>query len=61
MRGGGKGVNNVHKSERHLRHGGAVVATTYGPVAFGKQSCLLLKESEDEDGELGRCGAGGGR
>lgn len=46
-RGGGKGVNNVHKSERYLRHGTAVVATTYGPVVFGKQSCLLLRESED--------------
>lgn len=39
-RGGGKGVNNVHKTERYLRHGGAVVATTYGPVCFGKQSEL---------------------
>ena len=51
-RGGGKGVNNVHKSERYLRHGTAVVATTYGPVVFGKQSCLLLRESEDLECEL---------
>jgi pre-rRNA-processing protein TSR1 len=50
VRGGGKGANNVHKSDRFLRHGGAVVATTYGPVIFGKQSCILLKETED-DGE----------
>lgn len=40
-------MNNVHKSERYLRHGTAVVATTYGPVVFGKQSCLLLRESDD--------------
>lgn len=46
--GGGKGVNNVHKSERYLRHGGAVVATTYGPVVFGKQSCVLLRENQDD-------------
>lgn len=46
--GGGKGVNNVHKSERFLRHGGAVVATTYGPVVFGKQSCVLLRENQDD-------------
>ncbi|KAJ9115204.1 hypothetical protein QFC20_001071 [Naganishia adeliensis] len=46
-RGGGKGVNNVHKSEKFLRHGEAVVATTYGPAILGKQSCLLLRESEN--------------
>ncbi|KAJ7879635.1 ribosome biogenesis protein tsr1 [Mycena olivaceomarginata] len=39
-RGGGKGANNVHKFERYLRHGVTSVATTYGPVAFGKQPCL---------------------
>jgi pre-rRNA-processing protein TSR1 len=43
-RGGGKGVNNVHKSEKFLRPGGAVVATTFGPVCFGKVPCLLLKD-----------------
>ncbi|OSX65953.1 hypothetical protein POSPLADRAFT_1064547 [Postia placenta MAD-698-R-SB12] len=46
-RGGGKGVNNVHKFERYLRHGVTNVATTYGPVVFGKQPCVLLKETED--------------
>ncbi|KAJ9111440.1 hypothetical protein QFC19_001209 [Naganishia cerealis] len=48
-RGGGKGVNNVHKSEKYLRHGEALVATTYGPAILGKQSCLLLKESENPE------------
>jgi len=43
-RGGGKGVNNVHKYERFLRHGSASVATIYGPICFGRQSCALLKE-----------------
>lgn len=52
VRGGGKGANNVHKSDRFLRHGGAVVATTYGPVIFGKQSCILLKETEGDVTEL---------
>ncbi|KAJ6594409.1 ribosome biogenesis protein tsr1 [Mycena capillaripes] len=46
-RGGGKGANNVHKFERFLRHGVTSVATTYGPVAFGKQPCVWLRETED--------------
>ncbi|KAI5118921.1 hypothetical protein M0805_003745 [Coniferiporia weirii] len=46
-RGGGKGANNVHKFERWLRHGLTSVATTYGPVAFGNQPCLLLRETGD--------------
>ncbi|EKM54625.1 uncharacterized protein PHACADRAFT_175149 [Phanerochaete carnosa HHB-10118-sp] len=46
-RGGGKGANNVHKSERYLRHGDVHVATTYGPVVFGSQSCMLLRETAD--------------
>jgi len=46
-RGGGKGANNVHKFERFLRHGVTGVATTYGPVIFGNQPCLLLKETSD--------------
>ncbi|KAF7983823.1 hypothetical protein HWV62_19079 [Athelia sp. TMB] len=46
-RGGGKGTNNVHKFERFLRHGVTSVATTYGPVVFGKQPCVLLRESSD--------------
>ncbi|KIP06509.1 hypothetical protein PHLGIDRAFT_128227 [Phlebiopsis gigantea 11061_1 CR5-6] len=46
-RGGGKGANNVHKFERYLRHGATYVATTYGPVAFGAQPCILLRETED--------------
>ncbi|ORX34364.1 putative ribosome biogenesis and assembly-related protein [Kockovaella imperatae] len=43
VKGGGKGVNNVHKSEKFLRSGAAAVATFYGPVSFGKVPCLLLK------------------
>lgn len=46
-RGGGKGANNVHKFERYLRHGDAHVATTYGPVVFGSQPCILLRETSD--------------
>ncbi|CAE6434306.1 unnamed protein product [Rhizoctonia solani] len=48
-RGGGKGVNNVHKFERYLRHGDASVATIYGPVVFGKQPCTLLRETNDPE------------
>ncbi|KIM45379.1 hypothetical protein M413DRAFT_442049 [Hebeloma cylindrosporum] len=44
-RGGGKGANNVHKFERYLRHGVTSVATTYGPVIYGNQPCLLLRET----------------
>ncbi|KAH7340160.1 ribosome biogenesis protein tsr1 [Rhizoctonia solani] len=52
-RGGGKGVNNVHKFERYLRHGDTSVATIYGPIVFGKQPCTLLRETNDpEDPEL---------
>ncbi|KZT57541.1 ribosome biogenesis protein tsr1 [Calocera cornea HHB12733] len=47
LRGGGKGSNNVHKSERFLRHGSASVASVYAPIMFGKQPCLFLRESED--------------
>ncbi|PPQ98215.1 hypothetical protein CVT26_003467 [Gymnopilus dilepis] len=46
-RGGGKGTNNVHKFERYLRHGSTFVATTYGPVTYGKQPCVLLRETTD--------------
>ncbi|OBZ70794.1 Ribosome biogenesis protein tsr1 [Grifola frondosa] len=46
-RGGGKGPNNVHKFERYLHHGVTNVATVYGPVVYGKQPCLLLRETED--------------
>ncbi|KAG5639466.1 hypothetical protein H0H81_001588 [Sphagnurus paluster] len=46
-RGGGKGANNVHKFERFLRHGITSVATTYGPVVFGKQPCVFLRETSD--------------
>ncbi|KEP50919.1 ribosome biogenesis TSR1-like protein [Rhizoctonia solani 123E] len=48
-RGGGKGVNNVHKFERYLRHGDTSVATIYGPVVFGKQPCTLLRETNDTE------------
>lgn len=51
-RGGGKGANNVHKFERFLRHGVTSVATTYGPVVFGKQPCVFLKETSDPQGNL---------
>ncbi|KAG6844381.1 hypothetical protein H0H87_007285 [Tephrocybe sp. NHM501043] len=44
-RGGGKGANNVHKFERFLRHGLTSVATTYGPIIFGKQPCIFLRET----------------
>ena len=49
-RGGGKGQNNVHKFERYLRHGVTNVATVYGPVTFGKQPCILLRENERSQG-----------
>ncbi|KAL0575681.1 ribosome biogenesis protein tsr1 [Marasmius crinis-equi] len=52
-RGGGKGVNNVHKFERYLRHGITSVATIYGPVVFGKQPCILLRESADSQVAMG--------
>ena len=52
VRGGAKGANNVHKSEKFLRPGKAAVATTYGPVCFGKTGCLLLKEGDDPAGTL---------
>ncbi|KAF9784341.1 ribosome biogenesis protein tsr1 [Thelephora terrestris] len=45
-KGGGKGQNNVHKFEKYLRHGVTNVATIYGPVVFGKQPCILLRENE---------------
>ncbi|PFH49766.1 hypothetical protein AMATHDRAFT_62525 [Amanita thiersii Skay4041] len=45
--GGGKGTNNVHKFERYLRHGVTSVATTYGPMTFGHQSCILLRDTSD--------------
>ncbi|KAJ7661687.1 ribosome biogenesis protein tsr1 [Mycena rosella] len=46
-RGGGKGANNVHKFERFLRHGVTSVAATYGPVVFGQQPCVWLRETDD--------------
>ncbi|CDZ97146.1 Uncharacterized conserved protein [Phaffia rhodozyma] len=52
VRGGGKGANNVHKSERFLRAGTAMVATTYGPIVFGKQPCLLLRETDDSQAPI---------
>ena len=50
QRGGGKGANNVHKFERYLRHGGTSVAMVYGPIIFGKQPCMLLRETGDPQG-----------
>jgi pre-rRNA-processing protein TSR1 len=49
-RGGGKGANNVHKFERYLRHGVTSVATTYGPVIYGNQPCVLLRETLNTEG-----------
>ncbi|KAJ8596585.1 ribosome biogenesis protein tsr1 [Rhizopogon salebrosus TDB-379] len=46
-RGGGKGPNNVHKFERFLWHGTTTVASVYAPIAFGKQPCMLLRETQD--------------
>ncbi|CAK5265435.1 unnamed protein product, partial [Mycena citricolor] len=46
-RGGGKGSNNVHKFERYLRHGVTNVATIYGPVVFGTQPSVWLRETDD--------------
>ncbi|EIN07032.1 ribosome biogenesis protein tsr1 [Punctularia strigosozonata HHB-11173 SS5] len=46
-RGGAKGSNNVHKFERYLRHGVTSIATVYGPAVFGKQPCMLLRETAD--------------
>ncbi|PWZ01051.1 DUF663-domain-containing protein [Testicularia cyperi] len=54
-RGGGKGLNNVHKFERYLRPGvSASVATVYAPITFGGSTApaVLLKERA-EDGESG--------
>ncbi|KAI0256330.1 ribosome biogenesis protein tsr1 [Lactifluus subvellereus] len=42
---GARGVNNVHKFERYLRHGDAYVATIYAPILFGYQPCALLRET----------------
>lgn len=50
QRGGAKGANHVHKFERYLRHGGTSVATIFGPIVFGKQPCLLLRETDDLQG-----------
>ena len=46
-RGGGKGVNNVHKFERFLRQGvSASVVTVYAPITFGGSTApaVLLRE-----------------
>jgi pre-rRNA-processing protein TSR1 len=43
--GGARGVNNVHKFERYLRHGDTYVATIYAPILFGYQPCSLLREA----------------
>ncbi|KAJ9474379.1 Ribosome biogenesis protein TSR1 [Pseudozyma hubeiensis] len=54
-RGGGKGVNNVHKFERYLRQGvSASVATVYAPITFGGSTApaVLLRE-RSLDGEHG--------
>lgn len=51
-RGGGKGANNVHKFERWLRHGVTSVASVFAPITFGNQPCMLLRETEDPQGNL---------
>jgi pre-rRNA-processing protein TSR1 len=50
-RGGGRGANNVHKFARYLRPGATVIASTFGPVVYGQQPCMLLRETEDVQGE----------
>lgn len=54
-RGGGKGVNNVHKFERFLRHGvSASVATVYAPITFGGSTApAVLLRQRSVDGESG--------
>ncbi|KAI0001276.1 ribosome biogenesis protein tsr1 [Russula compacta] len=47
--GGARGVNNVHKFERYLRHGNTYVATIYGAILLGNQPCALLKETMNAD------------
>ena len=49
-RGGGKGVNNVHKFERFLRHGGPSVGTVYAPITFGGSTApaVLLRQRSEE-------------
>ncbi|TIB81263.1 DUF663-domain-containing protein [Wallemia mellicola] len=42
-----KGLNNVHKFERYLRHGDASVATIFGPVTWGKVPIVYLRERDD--------------
>ncbi|KAI9442542.1 ribosome biogenesis protein tsr1 [Lactarius indigo] len=44
---GSRGVNNVHKFTRYLRHGDTYVATVYAPILFGYQPCALLREAAD--------------
>lgn len=51
IRGGGRGVNNVHKSEKFLRPGAATVATCFGPITFGKSGIILLKDEGPDKGE----------
>ena len=48
---GARGVNNVHKFERYLRHGDAYMATIYAPILFGYQPCALLKETPSANSE----------
>ena len=43
--GGSRGVNNVHKFTRYLRHSETYVATVYAPILFGYQPCALLREA----------------
>lgn len=50
-RGGSKGSNNVHKFERWLKHGVTSVATVYAPVVFGGLPLVMLRETEDVEGE----------
>ena len=45
----GKG-NGVYKFHRYLRHGGMSVASIFAPIAFGRQSCSLLREGDDPQG-----------
>lgn len=44
-------MNSVHKSEKFLRPGQAVVATCFGPITFGKSGVIMLKDEGEDQGE----------
>ena len=46
-RGGGKGINNVHKFERYLRPGRTSMATVYVPISMSNVPALYYLENAD--------------